>query len=84
MKALAYRPLAYIAPLLLVAGVLGLWGTAVGQQEGVPGAGRPPFADAAEQREEMIRELREMRSLIKEQNALLKQLVDHGTTKPKR
>jgi hypothetical protein len=84
MKTLSYRPLYYTAPLLLLAGVLGLWGTAVAQPEPTPGAGKPPFANAVDQRDEMIRELREIRALIKEQNGLLKQLVDHGTTKPKR
>jgi hypothetical protein len=86
MKISSYRHLAWIAPLLLLVGVLGLWGTAVAQPEPTPGAGRPPFANAVDQREEMIRELREIRGLIKEQNALLKQLVDHGQsgTKPKR
>lgn len=81
-----HRYIPWIASLLLLLGVLGLWGTAEAQPEPTPGAGRPPFANAVEQRDEMIRELREIRGLIKEQNALLKQLVDHGpsTTKPKR
>ena len=63
----------------LVVGMLGLWGTAGAQNPpGAPGAGRPPFANAVDQRDEMIRELREIRGLMKEQNALLKQLVDHA------
>jgi hypothetical protein len=65
----------------LMVGMLGLWGTAGAQNpSAAPGAGRPPFANAVDQRDEMIRELREIRGLIKEQNALLKQLVDHADT----
>jgi hypothetical protein len=65
----------------MLLGMLGLWGTAGAQNPpGAPGAGRPPFANAVDQRDEMIRELREIRGLIKEQNALLKQLVDHADT----
>ena len=86
MKHLIYRQRHYLAALLLVAGVLGLWGIAGAQPAPESGAGRPPFANAVDQRDEMIRELREIRTLIKEQNALLKQLVDHEqtTAKPKR
>jgi len=35
-------------------------------------AGQPPFANPVEQRADMIRELREIKELLKEQNALLK------------
>jgi hypothetical protein len=37
--------------------------------------GSPPFEDAVTQREQMIQELREIRALIKEQNALLKEVI---------
>lgn len=37
--------------------------------------GSPPFEDAGTQREQMIQELREIRALIKEQNALLKEVI---------
>ncbi len=37
-----------------------------------PGAGNEPFANAVEQRAEMIAELREIGVLLKEQNALLR------------
>ena len=37
--------------------------------------GKPPFEDAVTQRDEMIRELREIKELIKEQNALLKDVI---------
>ena len=47
--------------------------------------GKPPFEDAGEQRSEMIRELREIKELIKEQNGLLKDvLAGHGPDKGKR
>ncbi len=37
--------------------------------------GKPPFDDAVTQREEMLRELREIKNLIKEQNALLQEAI---------
>ena len=37
--------------------------------------GTPPFEDAVSQRAEMIRELREIKELIKEQNELLKEAI---------
>ena len=48
--------------------------------------GSPPFEDAGTQREEMIRELREIKELIKEQNALLKEViaVPNGRSKAKK
>ena len=51
-----------------------------------PPAGQPPFVDATIQREEMLRELRSIRDLLKEQNGLLKQLVQktHGDVPAKR
>jgi hypothetical protein len=67
----------------LVAGVLGLLGTAAAQNQGASGAGKPPFASSLEQREEMVRELREIRALMKEQTSLLKQLVDQGNANAK-
>lgn len=85
MKRSHFRHTYWLAPVCLLAGVLGLWGTAGAQPEPTPGAGKPPFANAVGQRDEMIRELRELRGLMKEQNALLKQLVDHAeATKTKR
>ena len=42
-----------------------------------PQAGQPPFANPVDQRAEMVRELREIKELLKEQNALLRS----GTTK---
>lgn len=72
------RQIALFLPMMLGIGMLGFWGTGMAQNQGTSGAGKPPFASAIDQREEMIRELREIRSLMKEQNALLKQLVDQG------
>lgn len=74
---------AWIAALLLCIGMLGFWGTVAAQNQAKSGAGQPPFASAVDQREEMIRELREIRSLMKEQNALLKQLVEQGNANAK-
>lgn len=37
-------------------------------------AGRPPFRDAGEQREQMIRELQTIQALLKEQNTILRSL----------
>jgi hypothetical protein len=51
-----------------------------------PPAGTPPFVDATVQREEMLRELRSIRDLLKEQNALLKDVLqkNHGNPANKR
>lgn len=38
-----------------------------------PPAGQSPFVDATVQREEMLRELKAIRELLREQNALLKE-----------
>ena len=45
-----------------------------------PPAGQAPFVDATVQREQMLQELRSIRDLIKEQNALLKDVLhkNHG------
>jgi gas vesicle protein len=53
---------------LLVGGMLGFYGTL----GAAPQAGQPPFANPVDQRAEMIRELREIKELLKEQNALLR------------
>lgn len=37
-----------------------------------PPAGQPPFANPVDQRFEMVRELREIKELLKEQNSLLR------------
>lgn len=56
-----------IANALTVA-VLGFYSTL----GAAPQAGQPPFANPVEQRADSIRELREIKELLKEQNALLR------------
>ena len=53
---------------LCILGVLGFYSTS----GAAPQAGQPPFANPVEQRAETVRELREIKELLKEQNALLK------------
>jgi hypothetical protein len=53
---------------LAVASVLGFYSTL----GAAPQAGQPPFANQVEQLEEQIRELREIKELLKEQNGLLR------------
>lgn len=43
-----------------------------GDTAAAPRGGQPPFANAVEQRGEMVRRLTEISSLLKEQNALLR------------
>lgn len=53
---------------LVLLGVLGFYSTS----GAAPQAGQPPFANPVEQRADTVRELREIKELLKEQNALLK------------
>jgi hypothetical protein len=51
-----------------------------------PQAGQPPFANPVEQRAEQVRELREIKELLKEQNELLRggaMKAPHGGTSVK-
>ncbi len=58
-----------VAGLAALACMLGLWqNSAAAQRTG----GEPPFANAVEQRQESNALLREIRDLLKEQNALLR------------
>jgi len=50
---------------LLVLGFYSIGGAA-------PQAGQPPFANPVDQQSDMVRELREIKDLLKEQNALLR------------
>jgi len=50
------------------AGVLGFYSTL----GAAPQAGQPPFANPVEQRADQLRELREIKELLKEQNELLR------------
>lgn len=72
-KSASFRWLILAAANAIAVGVLGFYSIGVA----APQAGQPPFASSVEQRSEMIRELREIKELIKEQNALLR-----GPTKP--
>jgi len=49
-------------------GVLGFYSTS----GAAPQAGQPPFANPVEQRADQLRELREIKELLKEQNDLLR------------
>lgn len=77
-----------LSAVLIAVLMLGLLGGASAQipNNGESGAGKPPFANAIDQRQDMIRELREIKELIKEQNALLKQYLEkgHDASRPKK
>lgn len=74
--------------VLTVSGVFALCGMLLfySTLNAVPPAGQSPFVDATVQREEMLRELRSIRDLIKEQNGLLKEVLqkNHGNQPAKR
>jgi hypothetical protein len=53
---------------VVFAGVLGFYSTL----GAAPQAGQPPFANPVEQRADQLRELREIKELLKEQNELLR------------
>jgi len=53
---------------VVMAGVLGFYSTL----GAAPPMGQPPYANQVEQLEEQIRELREIKELLKEQNDLLR------------
>ena len=58
--------------VLLTSCMLGLYRSASAQQQ----RGNPlPFSNSVEQRENMVRELREIKALIREQNALLRTIA---------
>jgi hypothetical protein len=71
--------------VLAAAFMLVFWKSSLAQTQAENGAGKPPFASAVDQRSEMIRELKEIRALLKEQNVLLNQFLEqsHGTAKKK-
>lgn len=60
-------------------GVLGFYSTL----GAAPQAGQPPFANAIDQRLEMVRELREIKELLREQNALLRSAASKSDASPK-
>jgi hypothetical protein len=59
-------------------GVLGFYSTL----GAAPQAGQPPFANPIDQRLDMIRELREIKELLKEQNNLLRGGADKTNAIP--
>ena len=65
-------PVRALAPCAAVVGLLCMLGF-YSLSSAAPAGGKPPFEDAAMQRGEMIRELREIKELIREQNGLLKE-----------
>jgi hypothetical protein len=61
--------------------VLGFYGTSGAAPQGA----KQPFSNSVEQRHEMIQELREIKSLLKEQNEILRAAaVKGGRNEPKR
>ena len=50
-------------------------GLVMGQTGKEPGSGQPPFANAVDQRNEIILELKQIRQLLKDQNEFLRTLV---------
>lgn len=64
------------AAVLFAGGMLGLYRTACAQQQR---GNQLPFSNSVEQREEMVRELKEIKELMREQNSLLRTLVTHAT-----
>jgi hypothetical protein len=67
---IASRWLALVTVNAVAIGVLGFYSTSGAAPN--PQAGQPPFNNAVEQREGMLRELREIKELLKEQNSLLR------------
>jgi hypothetical protein len=69
-----------VAVNVLALFVLGFWSTS----GAAPQTGQPPFANPVEQRDSMIRELREIKELLKEQNALLRASLAPTNEAPRR
>jgi hypothetical protein len=69
-KSTTSRWLALVAVNAIAVGVLGFYSTSGAAPN--PQAGQPPFNNAVDQREGMLRELREIKELLKEQNSLLR------------
>jgi hypothetical protein len=68
MKRNILRSLVLVACGAALVGVLELLGGA----QAAPPSGQQPFRNAVEQRDEIVQELREIKLLLKEQNALLR------------
>lgn len=73
--------------VLLTSCMLGLYRSASAQQQR---GNQLPFSNSVEQRESMVRELREIKALIREQNTLLRTIASQNdppaatTTDPRR
>jgi len=76
----SFRWMMLLAANALVVGVLGFYSTS----GAAPQSGQPPFNNSVEQRESQLRELREIKELLKEQNALLKAGADKLNVPAKR
>ena len=68
MTTSSFRWMALIAANVLAMGVLGFY--SIGEAAQKPG--QIPFNNSVEQREAQLKELREIKELLKEQNALLR------------
>ena len=68
MTKTAFSWAALVCANLVIWCVLGFYGSIVA----APQRGQPPFANAVEQRAEMVRQLQEINAALKEQNALLR------------
>jgi len=67
-KTTSSRWLGMAAAAAIGVSVLGFYSTS----GAAPQSGQPPFNNAVEQRDAMLRELREIKELLKEQNGLLR------------
>jgi cell division protein FtsB len=79
-NAISTRWMILLAASALLVGVLGFYS----KSGAAPQAGQPPFNNSVEQRESQVRELREIKELLKEQNALLKAGADKLNAAAKR
>ncbi len=75
MRPRGFRGFAAIVAAVVVCGVLGLYRA----EKAVSQPPKLPFSNSVEQRAEMIKELREIRRLLEEQNRILRK--QHPTTR---
>jgi len=68
VKKTLFRSALLIAATVVILCVLSFYRTS----DAAPASARQPFANSVTQREQMIRELQEIKALLKEQNALLR------------
>lgn len=77
-QALTSRWVVLVLANVFAVSVLGFYSTL----GAAPQAGQPPFANPVDQRSDMVRELREIKDLLKEQNALLRSGVNKTDATP--